>query len=177
LNVENLEEYVHHVVEATVKSGIARQMEAFKSGFNEVFPLNKLQVFSEDELDRLLCGEQDTWDFGKLVDHIKFDHGYTSSSPPVINLLEIIQEFGSHQRRAFLQFITGSPRLPPGGLAALNPKFTVVRKHNSNDADSDLPSVMTCANYLKLPPYSSKEKMREKLIYAITEGQGSFHLS
>jgi len=37
--------------------------------------------------------------------------------------------------------------------------------------------VMTCANYLKLPPYSSKEKMREKLIYAITEGQGSFHLS
>jgi E3 ubiquitin-protein ligase TRIP12 len=86
LNVENLEEYVHHVVEATVKSGIARQMEAFKSGFNEVFPLNKLQVFSEDELDRLLCGEQDTWDFGKLVDHIKFDHGYTSSSPPVINV-------------------------------------------------------------------------------------------
>ncbi|CAL4893978.1 unnamed protein product [Urochloa decumbens] len=177
LNVDNLEEYVHHVVEETVKSGITRQMEAFKSGFNEVFPLSKLQVFSEDELERLLCGEQDTWDFGKLVDHIKFDHGYTSSSPPVINLLEIIQEFGSHQRRAFLQFITGSPRLPPGGLAALNPKFTVVRKHNSNDADNDLPSVMTCANYLKLPPYSSKEKMREKLIYAITEGQGSFHLS
>lgn len=23
-------------------------------------------------------------------------------------------------------------------------------------ADDDLPSVMTCANYLKLPPYSSK---------------------
>ncbi|AQK94368.1 E3 ubiquitin-protein ligase UPL4 [Zea mays] len=177
LNAENLEEYVRHVVDATVKSGIARQMEAFKSGFNEVFPLKKLQVFSEDELERLLCGEQDTWDFAKLVDHIKFDHGYTSSSPPVINLLEIIQEFGSIQRRAFLQFITGSPRLPPGGLAALNPKFTVVRKNNSNDVDHDLPSVMTCANYLKLPPYSSKEKMREKLLYAITEGQGSFHLS
>ncbi|KAL6841297.1 hypothetical protein ACP4OV_028815 [Aristida adscensionis] len=177
LTAENLEEYVHYVVDATVKSGIARQLEAFKSGFNEVFPLNRLQVFSEDELERLLCGEQDTWDFEKLVDHIKFDHGYTSSSPPVINLLEIIQEFGSQQRRAFLQFITGSPRLPPGGLAALNPKFTVVRKHNSNEADDDLPSVMTCANYLKLPPYSSKERMKEKLIYAITEGQGSFHLS
>jgi hypothetical protein len=66
--------------------------------------------------------------FAKLVDHIKFDHGYTSSSPPVINLLEVIQEFEGHQRRAFLQFITGSPRLPPGGLAALNPKLTVVRK-------------------------------------------------
>lgn len=79
----------------------------------QVFPLNKLQVFSEDELERLLCGEQDTWDvciylllesvhilllfnsccwclgfeqFGKLVDNIKFDHGYTSSSPHVINV-------------------------------------------------------------------------------------------
>jgi hypothetical protein len=39
LNAENLEEYVCHVVDATVKSGIARQMEAFKSGFNEVFAL------------------------------------------------------------------------------------------------------------------------------------------
>jgi len=26
----------------------------------------------------------------------------------------------------------------------------------SESADDDLPSVMTCANYLKLPPYSSK---------------------
>ncbi|KQK05853.1 E3 ubiquitin-protein ligase UPL4 [Brachypodium distachyon] len=173
---ENLEEYVSFVVEATVKSGIARQLEAFKSGFSEVFPLSTLRVFSEDELERFLCGEQDNWDFVKLVDHIKFDHGYTSSSPAVINFLEIIQEFECHERRAFLQFITGSPRLPPGGLAALNPNLTVVRKHN-NVADDDLPSVMTCANYLKLPSYSSKEKMREKLIYAITEGQGSFHLS
>lgn len=39
LTVENLEEYVNRVVDATVKSGIARQMEAFKSGFNEVFAL------------------------------------------------------------------------------------------------------------------------------------------
>uniref|UniRef100_A0ACD5U1W4 Uncharacterized protein n=1 Tax=Avena sativa TaxID=4498 RepID=A0ACD5U1W4_AVESA len=174
---ENLEEYVSFVVEATVKSGILRQLDAFKSGFNQVFPLSALQVFSEDELERLLCGEQDNWDFVKLVDHIKFDHGYTSSSPAVINLLEIIQEFGRQERRAFLQFITGSPRLPPGGLAALNPNLTVVRKHSNNDADDDLPSVMTCANYLKLPAYCSKERMREKLLYAITEGQGSFHLS
>lgn len=29
-------------------------------------------------------------------------------------------------------------------------------QHSSFDADLDLPSVMTCANYIKLPPYSSK---------------------
>jgi E3 ubiquitin-protein ligase TRIP12 len=36
---------------------------------------------------------------------------------------------------------------------------------------------MTCVNYLKLPEYSSKEIMREKLRVAIQEGMGSFHLS
>lgn len=44
-------------------------------------------------------------------------------------------------------------------------------------ADGDLPSVMTCANYIKLPPYSSKEVMIQRLLYAIREGQGSFDLS
>lgn len=104
-----------------------------------------------------------------------------------LQLLEIVQEFDHEQRRAFLQFVTGAPRLPPGGLASLNPKLTIVRKvwleayliipililisfiflswllilcglqqHCSKWADADLPSVMTCANYLKLPPYSSK---------------------
>nr|DAD26062.1 TPA_asm: hypothetical protein HUJ06_027530 [Nelumbo nucifera] len=177
VNMDNLEEYVSLTVDATVNSGIIRQVEAFKSGFNQVFPIKSLQIFSEEELERLLCGERDAWASNEIVDHVKFDHGYTSSSPPVINLLEIIQEFEHDQRRAFLQFVTGAPRLPPGGLAALNPKLTIVRKHCSEWVDGDLPSVMTCANYLKLPPYSSKERMRERILYAITEGQGSFHLS
>jgi E3 ubiquitin-protein ligase TRIP12 len=94
----------------------------------------------------------------------------------------------------------GCPRLPAGGLAALQPRLTVVRKHPTGDgsatpggtpigslketagggtvlADGDLPSVMTCANYIKLPPYSCKEVMRQRLLYAIREGQGSFDLS
>ncbi|XP_027363049.1 E3 ubiquitin-protein ligase UPL4 [Abrus precatorius] len=177
VNMRNLEDYVSLIVDATVRSGISRQLEAFKSGFNQVFPIKHLQIFNEEELERMLCGEYDSWAINELADHIKFDHGYTASSPPIVNLLEIIREFDHEQRRAFLQFVTGAPRLPPGGLASLNPKLTIVRKHCSNRADTDLPSVMTCANYLKLPPYSSKERMKEKLLYAITEGQGSFHLS
>lgn len=177
VNIHNLEEYVSLVIDATIKDGISRQVQAFKSGFNEVFPLKSLQIFTEDELERVLCGEQETWTFSDLLDHVKFDHGYTASSLPVINLLETIQEFECKERRAFLQFVTGAPRLPPGGLAALNPKLTMVRKICGYEVDMDLPSVMTCANYLKLPPYSSKERMRERLLYAITEGQGSFHLS
>lgn len=37
-------------------------------------------------------------------------------------------EFTPEQQRAFCQFVTGAPRLPPGGLSVLNPKLTIVRK-------------------------------------------------
>ncbi|KAL1200108.1 E3 ubiquitin-protein ligase UPL4 [Cardamine amara subsp. amara] len=177
VNLDNLQEYIKAIVNATIYNGIQRQVEAFRSGFNKVFPIEHLQIFNEEELDTMLCGERDLFNMNEVLDHIKFDHGYTSSSPPVENLLEILHEFDKKQQRAFLQFVTGSPRLPHGGLASLNPKLTIVRKHGSDSSETDLPSVMTCANYLKLPPYSSKEKMKEKLLYAITEGQGSFHLS
>ncbi|KAK4405347.1 E3 ubiquitin-protein ligase UPL3 [Sesamum angolense] len=190
VDISSLGDYVSLVVDATVGTGIMRQLEAFRSGFNQVFDISTLQIFSPYELDYLLCGRRELWKAESLVDHIKFDHGYTSKSPAIVHLLEIMGEFTHEQQRAFCQFVTGAPRLPPGGLAVLKPKLTIVRKHSSSmnstanngsgpseSADDDLPSVMTCANYLKLPPYSSKEIMYKKLLYAISEGQGSFDLS
>ncbi|KAL9238395.1 hypothetical protein vseg_012823 [Gypsophila vaccaria] len=189
VDINNLEEYISLVVDATVKTGVLRQLEAFRAGFNQVFDVASLQIFYPNELDYLLCGRRELWKPETLVDHIKFDHGYTAKSPAIINLLEIMGEFTPEQQRSFCQFVTGAPMLPPGGLAVLNPKLTIVRKHSSSaataangtgaseSADDDLPSVMTCANYLKLPPYSTKEVMHKKLLFAINEGQGSFDLS
>ncbi|XP_064977058.1 E3 ubiquitin-protein ligase UPL3-like isoform X1 [Musa acuminata AAA Group] len=190
VNINNLEEYISLVVDAITNTGITRQMDAFRAGFNQVFDISSLQIFCPHELDYLICGRRELWKPETLVDHIKFDHGYTAKSPAIVNLLEIMGEFTPEQQHAFCQFVTGAPRLPPGGLAALNPKLTIVKKHSSNlsnrttngtgateSADGDLPSVMTCANYLKLPPYSTKGIMYKKLLYAISEGQGSFDLS
>lgn len=36
VDINNLEEYISMVVEATVKAGVMRQMEAFRAGFNQV---------------------------------------------------------------------------------------------------------------------------------------------
>jgi E3 ubiquitin-protein ligase TRIP12 len=49
-------------------------------------------------------------------------------SSGVLQLLEIMVEFTPEQQHAFCQFVTGAPRLPSGGLAALNPKLTIVTK-------------------------------------------------
>lgn len=213
---ENLRQYIDAVVDATLGSGVATQIEAFRTGFNAIFPLSSLEPFFEDEIEAMLCGTGEAWTPEGLGAVIKFDHGYTSTSAPVIALLEVLSELDAVDQRRFLRFVTGTPRLPPGGVASLQPRLTVVRKLSTavgpggellgtsapvgsvpleaaagsmgtggsvsgggvrNLADGDLPSVMTCANYLKLPPYSSKEVLRERLLFAVREGQGSFDLS
>ena len=40
-----------------------------------------------------------------------------------------------------------------------------------------LPSVMTCVNFVKLPNYSSRKVVRERILMAVREGAGGFHLS
>ncbi|WVZ96003.1 hypothetical protein U9M48_041696 [Paspalum notatum var. saurae] len=177
VTLESLEEYVSLVVDATVKSGIAKQIEAFKSGIKEVLALKTLKMFTEEEMEHILCGEQDSWASVNFQDHIEFEHGFDMSSPSIITFLEVLREFGREEQRAFIQFTTGAPQLPLGGLGSLDPKLTVVRKQCDGNVDDELPSVNTCRHFIKLPPYSSKDIMKRKLKYAITEGLGSFHLS
>lgn len=50
-----------------------------------------------------------------LMDSIKADHGYNMDSRSVKNLLQTMSELDLKQRRDFLQFTTGSPKLPIGG--------------------------------------------------------------
>ncbi|XP_071999465.1 E3 ubiquitin-protein ligase TRIP12 isoform X2 [Engystomops pustulosus] len=180
VTIHNLDEYVRLVIYWALNEGVSRQLDSFRDGFESVFPLNHLQYFYPEELDQLLCGSKaDPWDVKTLMECCRPDHGYTHDSRAVKFLFEILSSFDNEQQRLFLQFVTGSPRLPVGGFRSLNPPLTIVRKtfESTENPDDFLPSVMTCVNYLKLPDYSSIDIMREKLLIAAREGQQSFHLS
>lgn len=206
----NFRQYAEAVLDATIGSGVTRQLEAARSGFLEVLPEDALKPFTAAEVDELLCGarEDESWSADNLLDLISWDHGYSRGCVHARMLAEVMAEFTPRERRGFLAFVTGSPRLPSGGLAALHPPLTVVRKSgegstpsgtpgttpatppsglllgaspgastSAGSSDGLLPSAMTCASYLKLPPYSSKSLMRERIKYVVAEGAGSFHLS
>ena len=116
----------------------------------------------------------------KLLDAVVPAHGYHDSSDAFKYLLEVMLSLESAEKRQFLQFVTGSPRLPLGGFKGLSPPLTVVRKDPAiRDANLNeyLPSVMTCQNYLKLPNYSSAEALGKQLRYAFSNASQSFHLS
>ncbi|TGZ59083.1 hypothetical protein CRM22_009261 [Opisthorchis felineus] len=207
VNGSNLGDYIRLVAHWLVIEGVHRQMESVVEGFDSVLPKVRQRLailFQPDEMEGLFCGRSfshfetlwgdnsgspsrsgeresstsNEWDVQKLTESCRCDHGYTPQSRSIRNLFEVMSEFDEEERRLFLQFVTGSPRLPVGGFRALKPPLKIVLKRESGEnADSHLPSVMTCQNYLKLPDYSSKEMLASKLHYAIREGQNAFHLS
>ena len=50
-----------------------------------------------------------------LSEALKADHGFNVESRAIRDLVEIMSEYSPTMRRAYLQFITGSPKLPIGG--------------------------------------------------------------
>ncbi|XP_012145194.2 E3 ubiquitin-protein ligase ctrip isoform X3 [Megachile rotundata] len=182
VNIYNLDQYIKLVVHWFLYEGVFRQMEAFREGFESVFPPSQLRLFFPEELEAVFCGHAQTgcqWDVKTLLECCRTDHGYTPDSRAIRFLFEVMSKYNSEEQRQFIQFVTGSPRLPVGGFKSLTPPLTIVRKtfDPSMKTDDFLPSVMTCVNYLKLPDYTTLEIMREKLRIAAQEGQHSFHLS
>lgn len=179
LTSENIQEYIDLIVDQTVGSGVSQQIEAFKTGFSEVFPFSAVCAFSPAELV-LMCGPSvEDWSLDTLSEAVHADHGFDQRSKTFMNLLEVMSELTEPERRQFLSFVTGSPKLPIGGFKALKPGLTVVRKASENGLTPNdyLPSVMTCVNYLKCPDFSSKELLKSRLLQAVSEGGGAFHLS
>ncbi|XP_046393216.1 E3 ubiquitin-protein ligase TRIP12 isoform X4 [Ischnura elegans] len=200
VTIHNLDQYIRLVSHWFLVEGVSRQMEALREGFEAVFPLSQLQMFYPEELEAVFCGSSSLlpsplagpggsfsnnlssssgWDVKTLMECCRPDHGYTPDSRAIRFLFEILSHYDRDEQRLFVQFVTGSPRLPVGGFKSLSPPLTVVRKtlESNMNPDDFLPSVMTCVNYLKLPDYSSLEVMRVKLNLAAREGQHSFHLS
>uniref|UniRef100_A0A1I8IXH2 E3 ubiquitin-protein ligase n=1 Tax=Macrostomum lignano TaxID=282301 RepID=A0A1I8IXH2_9PLAT len=203
VTIDRLDDYLTLAARWTLSDGVRRQMRAYLSGFESAFPgvRRGLAMFRPDELELVFCGaavdrDDSAWEVGALAEACRPDHGYTLESRAVRMLFQVMSEFGPAERRGFLQFVTGSPRLPVGGWRALNPPLTIVAKKigvvlgsdsqqqqqsestsTSASADDYLPSASTCVNYLKLPDYSSVEVMRQKLLQAMAEGQMAFHLS
>lgn len=178
VTAENLDEFVKSIQSFTCGDHMLPIRDAFIDGFNTVFPFKYLDVFTYDEINKILQGESPAIKMGDLLNYVEISHGYTVQSKEIMMLFEIITEMTKDEQSQLIQFITGYTQLPIGGLAALNPRLTVAKKeHNRYNSELQLPSCMTCTNYFKLPPYQNKETMKNKIFTAIQEGRTLFDLT
>lgn len=131
--MENVDDYIHEVLDAIIGKGAQIQAKAFRDGFSKVFPITDLQAFSADELVMLFGNSDEDWSAeskiqslllacalthrsSALMEVLKADHGFHVESRAIRDLVEIMSNYDPSMRRAFLQFITGSPKLPIGGM-------------------------------------------------------------
>lgn len=106
------------------------------------------------------------------LEHLPFEtstvYGDFVLSPTFLRFVSVLVGLNGEERKAFVQFVTGCPSLPPGGLGNLHPKLTIVRKVGRYE-DEGYPSVNTCVHYLKLPEYSSEDILYQRLMAATKE--------
>ena len=186
LNLDNVQEYIDLVLHSTFYECVNLQLQAFKKGFNSVLPMDSIRTFSsKGEIEMMVCGElmDDTnWkDLSTLKKAIKPDHGFTTESRCYNDFLRFIIEMEPSFRPKFIQWLTGSKRLPKGGFSGLENQVSINQVKdsslNSVAPDEKCPSVNTCHHYVKFPEYSSYEILKHKFEQAILMGADVFALN
>eukprot|EP00658_Telonema_sp_P-2_P006475 TRINITY_DN12453_c0_g2_i1.p1 TRINITY_DN12453_c0_g2~~TRINITY_DN12453_c0_g2_i1.p1 ORF type:complete len:1639 (-),score=257.57 TRINITY_DN12453_c0_g2_i1:222-4985(-) len=181
VTVDNLEEFKTKAATFVLSTGIQQQIQALQSGFEEACPLHSLHALTSEELRTQLTGEGCLdWCLDDLKDAVEPKHGYTSDSPAFMMLLEVLVEMSGEERKKFIWWATGSPRLPPGGLHKLSPhKLSIVLKtEGERQPDDIMVSVNVCNKAIKLPDYSDRKVLHERLRAAInTKEAREFHLN
>lgn len=61
LSIDNVEDYLEKVIDATLGIGVRRQIDAFRAGFSVVFPYSALSAFTPDELVALFGRVEEDW--------------------------------------------------------------------------------------------------------------------
>jgi ubiquitin-protein ligase E3 A len=164
----NRAEYVAARCDFVLNRSVAAALAAFKRGFGRLLGGPTLRLFSPEDLELLIVGEE-ALDFHAL-ERVTHYEGYEARSETVRRFWRVVHAMPPPLQKRLLHFVTGSSRAPIGGLGKL--PFKVHR----NGVTSALPSSSTCYNLLLLPPYETDEKMRERLTLALCEGNESFHL-
>uniref|UniRef100_A0A3Q3QSS8 Ubiquitin-protein ligase E3B n=1 Tax=Monopterus albus TaxID=43700 RepID=A0A3Q3QSS8_MONAL len=195
---ENKISYIHLMAHFRMHTQIKEQTAAFIRGFRSIINPEWLHMFSTPEVQRLVSGDNAEIDLDDLKKHTVYYGGFHSSHRVIIWLWDILSsDFSAEERAMFLKFVTSCSRPPLLGFAYLKPPFSIRCVEVSDDQDTGdtlgsvlrgfftirkkepggrLPTSSTCFNLLKLPNYSKKSILRDKLRYAISMNTG-FELS
>jgi E3 ubiquitin-protein ligase TRIP12 len=179
VNESNYDQFVELVTDFTCGSRLLPIKKNFLRGLFSVIENGVWDRLTAQEKVLLLIGDSQELSMRDLEVNIGFEHGYDEQCAQRTMLFETICEFDPTQKEKLFQFITGNERLPVGGLGALRPKIMVAKRvgEEGQTPDQTLPTASTCTHYFKLPPYSSKKVLKNKLLLAITEGSVGFDLS
>lgn len=166
---QNRIKYTYLVADYRLNRQIRRQSSAFLKGLNDLIHPNWLKLFHATELQLLVGGQTQPIDLDDFKTNTTYSGVYDEYHPVILAFWDVVEEFDQEERAKLLEFITSCPRPPMLGFSQLNPPLCI---RSSEQDDNRLPTASTCVNLLKLPVFTSREVLKNKLIYAINAGAG-----
>jgi len=169
LTNENKKEYLELMLQYYIHYG-DEQLEAIKTGLEQLVPLEFLKLFEEKELEQIISGIEviDIQDLKANTEYIDLTPNHTT----VKYFWDVISAFSQEDLQKLIFFCTGSTRVPIGGFAHLYGSQGPQRFQIKLKPVQGLPVAHACFNRLELNSYKTKEKLLQELLTAIRETKG-----
>lgn len=164
---DNRKEYVDLYVNYMFNKSVKKPFEDFMKGFLRGCPARNWKMFLPEELQVLLQGHT-TFDWHLLEKNVMYI-GYEKLDQTIRNFWTVFHKLPEEKKKMFLAFLTGSDKITGYGTERFG--FCIVALQEENP-DELSPRASTCQRILFLPRYSSKEILKEKLLYAIEHNEG-----
>eukprot|EP01050_Picozoa_sp_SAG11_P011254 SAG11_NODE_1179_length_5597_cov_3.257184_2_plen_591_part_00 len=176
----NKDEFIDLKTKWRLERRVEQQMEAVRRGFYQIMPEREISPigFDDRELELIMCGIPKI-DIADWRANCEYKSGFKNSDKVVQMFWKVIDEWDDELRCAVLRFVTGTPKVPVEGFAALKGTGGAVKKFCIQKVQWDverLPQAATCFNTLYLPPYKTEDQLKDKLEFAITEASAGFGL-
>jgi E3 ubiquitin-protein ligase HERC1 len=162
VTAKNLQEYIDLFVDVHKKEA-KKQIIQIRKGICEIIPETVLMKLSAEDIDNKVCGRPNI-----SIEQLKKITRYGSYSETdfvIQNFWKVMEEFTNDERSLYLKFVWGRSRLP--AMTASMSTECVHKINKSSQSDEGLPVSHTCFFTIDLPPYSTIDIMRSKLLYAI----------
>ncbi|KAM9264683.1 E3 ubiquitin-protein ligase HERC2 isoform 3-T3 [Cariama cristata] len=164
ITLDNRAEYVRLAINYRLHE-FDEQVAAVREGMARVVPVPLLSLFTGYELETMVCGSPD------IPLHLLKSVATYKGIEPTASLIqwfwEVMESFSNTERSLFLRFVWGRTRLPRTIADFRGRDFVIQVLDKYNPPDHFLPESYTCFFLLKLPRYSCKQVLEEKLKYAI----------
>lgn len=165
VTADNVGLYIRLYVAKTLYLSVGRLFGPFAMGFRYIVSDQLLSFLSSEQLRKVVEGTTYI-DVSRLKAVTQYD-GFSQDSPTVRFFWDIVFDFDEEHKGLLLEFVTGSRRVPVGGMD----QFSFVLQRNGTDT-SRLPSASVCFSRLLMPEYTSRDELKKMLLLALDHSKG-----
>eukprot|EP00826_Nyctotherus_ovalis_P060765 TRINITY_DN855_c0_g4_i2.p1 TRINITY_DN855_c0_g4~~TRINITY_DN855_c0_g4_i2.p1 ORF type:complete len:415 (+),score=129.10 TRINITY_DN855_c0_g4_i2:531-1775(+) len=180
INDNNKYEFCDLFFKAQFVSNTQNQTKSLIEGFTSLLPAKVVGVLDADELELLICGDT-TIDIEDWKANTCYGEPFTKDHPVIVAFWYMVKQMSNADRERFLQFCTGSKKVPAEGFKGLRAANNKVNKFKINPrvtGNYSLGYIMahTCFNTIELPVYNNFGMMKKNL-YEVLKSPENFQFT